>query len=359
MNSFINDDVKDAVSKKLSSLNRFGADFNWHIDYSHKVDSFLGLSHCILGVKLLDRTHLSSRFSEDAFELYFRGNKNYVGKTADLSDFRFNSLHYQELSFSLGHWFRKGDNLFEWNAGIGIVKGQTFLSIEAPRANIFTSPSGDYLDLDANLTIQRSDSSKSNLSAVNGVGAAFNLAFKWQDAHSRILRFEASGLGVIGFNSNSSIVTADTSFRFEGIDVSDLFNFHDSIRGSINLDSSLVQPYLKRRDYQSKTLVMPANFLLSYTIPLASQWTMEAGLLYTMQSEAMPMIFQVYSWRINEKHTAALRLRFGGYSGIHFGLSYKLKFKSWRLGIGSDYIDGFLNPHSTAQGAFLSLGKYF
>ncbi|MBL0104031.1 MAG: hypothetical protein IPP51_09940 [Bacteroidetes bacterium] len=358
-NSFITDDMKDQVSPKLKDKNYFGAGFSAGVQYKHKPDSMFGLRHVWYEVNFSNNYHFSSDFSKDVFEVYFRGNKNYAKKTADLSDFLFRQLNYQQATFTFGHWFRHETNIIEWWGGFGINKGQKYLLIEAPRATVFTSEFGDYIDLDANLHIHRSDSVKNNITDVNGLGGTMQFGFKWTDSKKRLLRVQASNIGFISWNSKSSFVTADTAFRFEGVDISELFNFADTVESSINLDSSLVQPYLKNRTYLAETTWLPATIQVSYSIPVKKKWTMETGLSQTFNAESKLLIYQLHTYTITSNHTAALKLRYGGYSGFHIGLSYQYSRQGWRLRIGSDYVDALFLKNGRAQGAFVSLGKYF
>ena len=97
MNGFITNEMKDAVSSKLKSKNQFGAGFRYEFSYRHRPDSMFGLENSYYQVGFRDIYHLDSRFNKDVFELYFRGNKNFAGKSADLGNFEFKQLFYQQL----------------------------------------------------------------------------------------------------------------------------------------------------------------------------------------------------------------------------------------------------------------------
>ncbi|MFM9028041.1 MAG: hypothetical protein ACKOQ6_08590, partial [Bacteroidota bacterium] len=59
-------------------------------------------------------------------------------------------------------------------------------------------------------------------------------------------------------------------------------------------------------------------------------------------------------------HTLRVRMRYGGYTGLNFGLAYGLESSGFKLDVGSDVLSSWLsNGKGTAMGAFVSLSKTF
>jgi hypothetical protein len=360
LKGFITDAMKDQVSDKLSGSNRFGIELNYAIKYKHSCEKIFGLKNSYFQIGIKNAILIDAHFNSDVFELYFRGNKNYADKTADLGDFEFNQLYYQQINFSIFHRFKEKNNLMEWSAGVSINKGQRLLNITAPRATLYTDPSGEFLDLNSQLYLHSNDSAKTDLDAFNGIGASVDLGFKWTNYRKRTLAISVENFGFIDWNDRSTYVSADTSFRFEGVDISELFDFKDSVQNTINLDSSLVQPYLKDRTYARTNSLMPAHVKLSYKIPVEKlHMVIETGVEQWLFTSAYPLIYQTYKHKINAHHLIGMKLSYGGYSGFHLGLNYEFQMKTWTLKLKSDQIDGFLLKNGTAQGAFVSLSKYF
>ncbi len=357
---FISNEMKDVVSKNLSNSNRFGVGFNYALSFRHKTDSLFGLRHSYYQIGFRDVYHIDSKFSKDMFELYFRGNKNYAGKTASLNDFEFNQIFYQQLSFMFGHTFKNGLNKYEFTTGISFNKGYELLLIQAPTAGIFTQESGEYLDLNANLSIQKNDSAKDGKLAFNGFGGSIDFSFKWTDRKKRDLEFSMTNLGFIGWNKKTTSIEADTSFRFEGVDITQLFDFTDSVSSTINFDSTLVEPYLTSRSKKAHSTSLPALVKLTYTIPIDKYHIrMETGIGNLFFTKSLPIIWQNYQYKLNQSHSFGLKLSYGGYSGFNIGLNYELKLSGWKFQLRSDQVNGLLLKNGTAQGAFVSLAKYF
>ncbi len=366
-NGFINDGMKDVVSGKLKTSNNFGAGFNYELNYRRSPDSLFGTKFSYYQVGFRDVYHLDARFNRDVFELYFRGNKKYAGQTADIGDFEFKQLFYQQLYFTFGHQvMNNGDYIsfdkdrFEYSVGLSFNKGHKLLTIEAIDASLFTQQDGEYLDLDADLEIHTNDSAKNDKIAFNGIGGSIDLYFKWTDKKCRQLEFTAKNLGLIAWNNQSSYVAADTSFRFEGVDISDLFDFTDSVTNTISLDSSLVEPYLTNRTKKSHNTLLPALIKLKYSLPVKKIKTiMSTEVGYLLYANCKPYIRQTFQYRINSVHSVGLSLSYGGYSNFNVGLNYELRLKNWNFQLKSDAITGYFMKDATSQGAFVSLSKYF
>ena len=100
-NGFISNSMKDDVSKNLFSSNKFAGEFNSSITIGQNLDTIFGLLKGSSFIRLSNRSFVHSNFSEDLFELYFRGNKNYADKIADLGPFLLKSFTYQQFSYDI------------------------------------------------------------------------------------------------------------------------------------------------------------------------------------------------------------------------------------------------------------------
>ncbi len=360
-NKFITTDRKDEVSKNLSAKNKLGIGFNSEIQYASYDDTIFGLKHSFYSVAIRNNYHINGRFSRDAFELYFRGNKSYAGKNADLSDFLFNQIAYQQFNFTFGHEYKYELNKFGWNTGLSLNKGQDFNLIEVKRAHIFTAEDGEYIDLDADIDLNRSDSSANTLLSWKGTGASIDGQFYWKNKKNNKVTLFISNAGFIKWNNNSSFVHADTSFRFEGIDVSDIFLLSDTIRDPISLDSSLVEPYLTARLKRSHTTKLPGFIGVSYLYNLKPEkLSIEAGINYLFFADAdlLETIRLVYT--LHAQQQIGLIASNGGYGEFRAGISFTTTlFKRWQLSLESDCLSSTFSSNGRAQGAFVSLSAHF
>jgi hypothetical protein len=359
LNRFIDNDVKDLV--KLSDKNRIGGGFNYGIRYTSKSDSLFGMRESFFSIGFITRNHIDSKFNRDLFNVYFRGNKNYEDRTADLGDFIYRQYAFQRLDFTYGHQFKRGLNKFEWTAGLVLNKGQKFYRIESPKATLYTAPYGDYLDIDASLTMRQSDSAKKSWGAFNGLGLSTDMSFSWKDKNKNILAIKVSDLGFINWNDQTSYIHADSTFRYEGIDIGDLFDLSDSITETISVDSSLVEPFLVNRTKKNYTSILPGKINLSYLYILSPDRTdIEAGVEYMIEASYFPLAHSAIGYHVNQQNRIIVRIQYGGYSEFNAGLGYQLKLNTgWKFLLQSNYLTGILLKNGTGQGAFVSLSKSF
>jgi len=98
LKGFISDDMKDDVSKNLADKNRLGGEFSQAFYYRHKPDTLFGRTDLSWFIGIKNVNEINSTFSRDLFEVYFRGNKNYGGKTAYFSGFNYRLLNTNRLS---------------------------------------------------------------------------------------------------------------------------------------------------------------------------------------------------------------------------------------------------------------------
>ncbi|MBK8586100.1 MAG: hypothetical protein IPN88_12030 [Bacteroidetes bacterium] len=165
---------------------------------------------------------------------------------------------------------------------------------------------------------------------------------------------------MIAWNNKSSYVSADTAFKFEGVDISELFDFTDSVTNTVALDSSLTDPYLTNRTTKSLNTMLPCLVKLTYSIPLENYHiTIETGLSYLLYANSKPIIWQNYQYKFNKSNSLGLSVRYGGYAGFGIGMNYELKVSGWKLQLRTDQLTGFIMKDATAQGAFVSLTRYF
>jgi hypothetical protein len=342
-------------------LNRLGAGFNTEFRYSQKTDSLFGLPNSFYSIGLINRYHINSIFKEHLFELYFRGNKQFAGDEVDMGSFLYNQVFYQQLNFTFGHIFNRNEDEYGWTIGLSLLKGQKFYRISSEEAELFTETHGDYLELDADISIHQSDSAGTKVTDINGIGGSLDFSFYWKDYNNNTLTFTAKNLGAIQWNNKSVYVHADTAFRFDGIDFSDIFDLSDTIETKISLDSSLVQPYLSIREKEKYLSAVPAYISLSYHHILNSKINIEGEVGHLLFAGALPYQSASFHYTAANNHRFTLRVSNGSYYGLQAGLGYRVTIlKRWVFQAQSDYLSSMLNSENgTAQGAFVSLTAYF
>ena len=353
LHRFISDETKDVVSGKLNNQNRFAAGFNGAFEFLYRPDS----SKVNYIFTLQHHFFTDSRFSNDLFELYFRGNKGYADKTAMLDDSRFRSLLYYQAGIGASGTSKSGKT--NWYAIGSLLLGHEILDIQTDKTRLYTSPDGEFIDAELNLIFRQSDSSANNPGAVNGTGFGLTAGFATHIGWKTALHFGVRNLGAIKFFDRSSVVRSDTSLRFEGIEVSDLFNFGDSVNSTVINDSAIVQTFLSDRRKEAFTIYTPGQLDLWLERPTGfKNSTVALGFRQLLSVNARPMGWCQFGYPIGS-HIFRFHTQYGGYTGFTAGLGYEFNHYGWKLIISSDYVSAWLNSHGRSQGAFVSLSKSF
>jgi len=361
LNGFISNELKDDVSENLRDRNRLGADFTTEIYFSHKPDSMFGLTNIgwFVGVKNIN--HLNAGFTRDLFEVYFRGNKNYEGKTADFSDLNYMSLKYQQLQFGLSKKTRKDSVTYEAHAALGFNMGQQLLRINAPVADLYTAYIGEYLDVNVSGEIHNSDSLHKKLGSYNGFGFSTDLFFSAAIKNKHFYSISVSNLGFIRWNNQSTELRVDSNFRFNGVDVTSLLDFSDSVVSTISIDSTLKQPFLSKRKYNSYTLFLPAKIEVLYMRATKNQYLNAGiGINYILNADFVPEIYLRADYKRN-RNRVVLNISYGGYTTFGTGIFFSHNFrKGYTISLGSNYLNSIFNlDNGISEGARVSIGRIF
>lgn len=361
LGSFLEDELKNEISKNLSSQNVFAGEANaeasllFHPDSSNKkVEGFIGY-----------RTHQHSdaRFTKDFFDLFFRGNKIFAGKTADLGDFFFQSYSYRQFVFGIGNEFRisKTNKLFV-AADIAINQGIKFLQVEGRSSSLYTDTGGEFIDADLHATITTDDSAATHPSKLDGTGYSGDVYIEYETANS-MLSFSAENFGSIHWNKWSTKVMLDSTFRFEGVNVRDLFDLGDSIQVANGaLDSIFYKSYVSNRQENRVVTRLPMKISGAYTLYFNERkLAARLGIDVLLNTYASMRYHGGIDWWLSRSNRIGIVAATGGYTDFHAGLNY-LHLFPWhlKLEIGSSYLYPMAAFDSgKSQGAYLSLSKSF
>ena len=361
LNGFITDEMKDDVSKNLSDKNRLGGDFSTEFYYSYKPDSMFGCDNTGWFIGLKNINHLNAGFTRDLFEVYFRGNKNYEGKKADFSDLNYMSLQYQQLQFGLSKKIRKDSATYEAHAAFGFNMGQQLLRIKTSKSDLYTADIGEYLDVNVAVEIHNSDSLHKKLGSFNGFGFSTDLFFSAAIKNKHFFSVSVSNLGFIRWNNQSTELKVDSSFRFNGVDVSTLLDFSDTVVSTISIDSTLKQPFLSKRKYNSYTLFLPAKIEVQYMCKTKNQ-NLDAGIgvNYMLNADYFPEVYVQADYKRNHNRVV-LKVSYGGYTTFGTGIFYSHYFnKGYLLSLGSNYLNSVFNlDKSISEGARVTISRIF
>jgi len=369
--SFIEAETKDRIDKRLSEYNKAGADLNYGLFFSQRIDSLFGKEkkgfHYF--IKIAGREHVNLVFTEDLFRVGMYGNARYAGDTAKMGSSEFNLLRYQQIEVGIINSF-KGSS--KYGIGISFIKGEQFLSEKISRANLYTSQSGDHVDLDVKYNITQSDTSKVGFDAMHGWGVSTDLFYqlsynifqattiedKNEADWSGYMRVEVSDLGFINWNDKTVQHEVDTVYEFDGIVLENILQLNDSILEPIV--DSLKEVYKPNSSNTSYSTVLPALFHLSLYQENSSGLYISLGTVFRIFSNYSPFIYIKAGHTLKEKFRLGGSLEFGGYGKVNLGFQAQADVGGFKIGLGTHSLDGFIFPKRTGRNSlYLSIVKRF
>jgi hypothetical protein len=360
LNRYIDNGLKTDVSERLDETgNRFGSEFKTSLRFTYKTKTTKNFN-TLYYAGICNRNFIDALFTRDAFELYFRGNSAYRGRTARFDDFKLRIHQYQKITWGLMNIATGDSSKVSFGYSGSFLVGQ-FMKDVSISGNLFTAQNGEYLDVNASGNLHASDSAHTKLTSLNGMGASVDFYFHYRMNDDCYLNFSVNDFGFMNWNNNTSLVSVDTSFHFEGVEVNDLFDFSDSVFTSSSLtDSAQAMQFLNHRSRQNYSQVLPVHATVDFVYHLS-----EEKIFFTLHDEMMTgkafrnLAAIGMGWK-GKNAVVSAELSYGGYGNLNAGLTASfLVLKNYSLTIGSHAVNGYIAPAvSTAQGVFVMFKKY-
>ena len=356
----INNDLKNSVLNRIKNNNRIGGNINSGVFAAFKLDPYGKYKNTSIFFSVRDREHFDAQFSKDLFKIGFYGNADYAGKTADLSNFDLNLIKYQQIQ--VGLYSSKFDSVARWGVGVSFLKGEQYLSIDAKKAELFTSADGQFVNLNTQFSMTRSDTAHTGITALNGYGASMDLffeaPFKTPFGASKIST-SVSDLGSIRFNNQTQTASQNSLLHYQGFQINNLYDLRDSTIGKREKDSvkNIIAPFKKK----AYSVTLPAIFDLAIETRLNRYFSLKEGIRYVFNANNKMLIYAKGTFFINRKWILTSTFGYGGYGTFNYGIGTSVKLpKKFIIRVGSNNLEGFIVPKkTTGQGAYFTLIKQF
>lgn len=362
--NYIDQDAKDRISNKLSHYNLFGEDMNYGIFFSQKLDS-LGKGRATYYIKLANRQHFNASFTKDLLHLGLYGNKKFAGDTLFLGSTGINSISYQQLQFGLAG---VTNNNSIWGAGISFLKGQNYYHVNLQRANLYTNPTGEFIDLDLKMNVVQSDTAQRNWDALNGWGISTDLFYELpydllgpgEDTTvsdwTGYLRMEINDLGFIHWNSNTINYLSDTTYHFEGIYFENILALNDSVLE--RMTDSVADSYLPTASKGTFTTFLPGWIHFSMYQENAAGYSISLGTYLRLLANYSPSVYMELGRTFKENYKFTGMIEFGGYGKINLGLKAKARWGGFSMDLGTRNICAWILPKYTrGNSLYISISK--
>ncbi len=353
---FIDDELK--ASTKLKDKNYYGQRLQSNIYFSQKYDTLWGIDNMGIKVGLNYQSFKNIQFSKDFYNVLMHGNKQYEGKTADLSNLDVNTLTYQSFEFGIFKYFKEPKNGYHTvYFGFNFIKGQEYNYLYFNDAYLYTAPDGEYIDFNIKSSYFGSDSLNSNILTTNGLGGSLNFYWAYEDEkHKSRYEISLSELGLISWYKTPLNYMADTNIRLEGVEIGDLFD-NDNL--SDYSKDSLVNIIYADSNNATFNKALPKQFNFAYTkYLLDNKYIAKLGAGYIFNAnQMMPVIFSDNQFFLSPDFNIGVSFAYGGYTGFRVGLNSSVLISNKLLiKVATTNIAGFvLDENTYSQALFLSI----
>lgn len=351
---YIDQDLKDRQSEVLESsimsgrILKSGFDFYMNAQDAEKgLYYYFGLDH---------QQVLDSRIDDNMVKLLFYGNQPYAGEHLSIQNTDYTSIYFNRIKLGIGKHFGKGEVKHEVSAKLGLNFGQNYDAVQVQNSNFYTHPQGDYLDIDLQAETQLADTVWGDLFTLNGIGASIDLHYSVHQDKEFFIAVHIGNLGFVNWNKSPFSASADTSFRFSGLE-------NDSLnQGQIPNDFSY-------DNLRNLLFTQPSHEAFSKLLPFDIQLTggqfFADGKIYvgvntrfypTLLANYRAEIFATYNYLDLFQVTPIIG--YNSYRQFNVGLAVGIElWDAVSIRAGSSYLNSMFNPNAkVGQGGYVSIG---
>jgi hypothetical protein len=351
---FIDEEMKEKAAKRLSHLNLLGQNTQALFRYQQQGRTILGMENAGWQMELAWKNYMEFEFTEDVFNLVFYGNKDYAGKTADLSNSELRTLNYYQIKGGMNFFSRLEKHYFAFNLALNL--GNKFQEGRMNNSHFFTSLTGDSLSLDGNTNYRFIQSQADNPFDIFGFGAGLDLYYKYSRENKYNIEASIEGLGFIRWNKQQAHLDYSNPIIWEGVEVENILNLPNPLVNTSAGDSisNFIDANASSGNYLSYT---PADLKLSAAYQLIKD-AVELGL--DLRYRFFSVFKPEYTLKVKLDYLENLsfipNMSYGGYTRFNMGLGMVYRpTTSSTLEFHTRYLSGIFNQQSSSGiGGFIS-----
>jgi hypothetical protein len=344
---FIDETLKNNAIKKLDSKNRFGAFFQTKIGVMFYPDSTWKEQQQAFEISYKNQNIIGSEFSSDFFKLVFNGNAQFAGQTANLSETHFSILNFE--SINLG--FLKSFNSSGFSLQFGLVRGKSYTDLNLKNGGLYTAADGSQLNVDFSGNFEQSSRFSNQFNANPSMGAAFGFEYNLQLRRGFNLDIKAEDIGFVNWNEKTDLISRDTTFIFNGINVNDIINTNKDLAF---LGDSLVNKLRGPIVKSSSMVALPAFFQTRISKYFTNKWILSLTLNYRYFTGYSLLKKLEIGKRLNKDRYILLSLAEGGFGNFQTGIQLVLINNTRHfLKIGTTANEGFISKKLSGNGMMI------
>lgn len=339
----IDDDLIQANLAKQKGINRIGREFTNELHVItpfQRFSEFKKLKNYAVLYEAGYTSLFSGNYSNDLFDLIFKGNVGFLGDTADFSGTSFQYLDFQNIGIGLSH--KKTASSFSLN----VVNVQNYLSTSFSRATIFFAADSSQLDMNLRADLKQSFSKKFN----KGVGLALNfninIEVPWINDSTAFFQFNVKNFG---FAKTNKLVQyqIDTNLTYNGFQLDDLLNLnYDLFKNEQWQDTFNI-----RKDTISIWMLLPAMIQFGKIINMNTDKKIQSffGIKMYPTIKYVPKIYLGLDFFLQKKIHIGLTSAYGGFGNLRFGCYSNFTTKKLNVGLGTEDLYGLISKKGFGQ----------
>lgn len=312
---YIDNNLKNQVSPRLKARNRAGFILSTEINYRHNTDT----TH-FFSVGVRQQQFLHTLFAPDMFELIFRGNKQFAGKTATLHPFRYRYFDFQALALGAGKKINKNLTVA---AEVSILRGGRFQEAVINHGTLYTEENGAYIDLNLDYHLTFTDRNTTYLSEMNGIGIATGFSASYNGNKFKVTA-NVRDLGVMRW-MNLNHLEGDSSYRFEGKEIEDVLVLDNSVFDSFKADSLAKNLGFEKRK-ENNYYFLPTFIHINYVYYFSRKFYFYSGIEFIVNANYLPRLSLGPVYRPEGRWRITPVISIGGFGKADFSLAVEKFF---------------------------------
>lgn len=299
---------------------------------------------------------LDSRIDEDMVNLLFYGNKPYAGENLNISNTDYMSIYFNRIKAGVSKSFGKGEVKHQLSGIVGFNFGQNYDAVQLKNSNFYTQEEGDYLDISIQAETQLADTVWGDVFTINGMGTSLDLHYSVHKEKDFYIGINIGNLGFVSWNKHPFVASADTAFRFSGLENDSTEN--PNIPNDFSYDN-LRNIIFTNPNHQAFTELLPLDININ-----AGKYLVDGKLYVGVNTVFYPTLIANYraeifaTWNYLEVFQVTPIIGYNSYQQVNIGLA--VGFELWDTMLvraGSSYLNSMFNPNAkVGQGGFVSLG---
>ena len=211
-NGFLNDDFKNQLISDLDKENSIFLYQEVGTKYTSSKGWTVGLESNIMG---------QLTYPKDLVKLILYGNGQLLGEEISLDPVSIEVVHYSKLFYG----FKVNKNL---DLRLGFITGHQIAKLDVNKGIFETEELGASINYDVSLEAQYSDTIDPKIFSVNGIGFSFGADYT-KEIENGSLDLSLSDMGLIRWDNNTSNLSVESQYSFNGVEITDFNNFNDSL----------------------------------------------------------------------------------------------------------------------------------